>query len=136
MVARTAYFLESWLYSVLYPGFQNEMPLDAVFQLKYLLPGLVVVVILELVLSAMMLRFGARTFSVMWLCFCFSFMILPRSVDAYMEGSVSFLARIGGVLVRGVTLLSPVGWAVVGGAVLLALLAFAVSVYRKAEVRL
>lgn len=135
-VAWCVYQLESGLYAVLYPDFQNDMPLDGIFRLKYILPALVVLVLLELVFTAVTLRFGPNTFRVIWLVFWFSFMIIPRTIEAHIEGSSSLFARIGGLLVWLAGVLPVKAWICVGCVGLLALLAFTVNIFRKAEVKL
>lgn len=135
-VAWCAYQLESRLYAVLYPGFVNDMPLDAFFRLKYILPILLALVLLELVFTAITLRFGTNTFRVIWLVFCFSFMIIPRTIHAYVDGSSSLFARIGGALVWIARILPVKIWIGVGCAGILTVLFLAINVFRKAEVKL
>jgi len=135
-VAWCVYQLEDRLYAALYPGFVNDMPMDGFFRLKYILPILLVLVLLELIFTAVTLRFGPNTFRVIWLVFCFSFMIVPRMIDGYMEGSSSLFARVGGILVWIAKVLPVTAWIGVGCAVVLALLVFAVNSFRKAEVKL
>jgi len=135
-VAWCVYQLEDRLYAALYPGFVNDMPMDGFFRLKYILPILLVLVLLELIFTAVTLRFGPNTFRVIWLVFCFSFMIVPRMIDGYMEGSSSLFARIGGVLVWVSGILPVKVWIAVGCVLLLILLALAANVFRRAEVKL
>ena len=130
------YQLENRLYAALYPGFVNDMPLDGLFRLKYILLVVVGLVVLELLFTALTLRFGPNTFRVIWLVFCFSFMIIPRTIAAYLEGSSSLFARIGGVLVWVSGILPVKVWIAVGCVLLLILLALAANVFRRAEVKL
>ena len=130
------YQLENRLYAALYPGFVNDMPLDGLFRLKYILLVVVGLVVLELLFTALTLRFGPNTFRVIWLAFCFSFMIIPRTIAAYLEGSSSLFARIGGVLVWVSGILPVKVWIAVGCVLLLILLALAANVFRRAEVKL
>ena len=130
------YQLENRLYAALYPGFVNDIPLDGLFRLKYILLAVVGLVVLELLFTALSLRFGPNTFRVIWLAFCFSFMIIPRTIAAYLEGSSSLFARIGGVLVWVSGILPVKVWIAVGCVLLLILLALAANVFRRAEVKL
>lgn len=135
-VAWCAYQLESWLYTVLYPGYENDIPLDSVYQLKYILPVLIALALADIIFTAITLRFGVKTFSVVWVCFCFSFLIIPRAIEAYGEGSRSLFGRIGGVIVTVAGALPVKAWIGVGAALLLMVLALAVNVFRKAEAKL
>ena len=135
-VAWCAYQLESRLYAVLYPSFQNDMPMDGIFRMKYILLALVALVLLEVIFSAITIRFGANTFRVVWLVFCFSFILIPRMIEAHQAGSLSLFGRIGGVIVTVAGALPVKAWFGVGAALLLLVLALAVNVFRKAEVKL
>lgn len=135
-VSWCVYGAENWLYQSLYPGAVNEMDFYVLFQLKYV-PLLVVgLVLLDLFLTALMLRFGYKTFVVVWIACCLSCSILPSAVSAYQEGGGSLFAKLGWLLLTVKTLLTPVLWLAVGIAVLLAALAAAVRVFQRAEVKL
>ena len=136
VVAWCTYQVENCLYAVLYPGFVNDMPMDGIFRLKYILPIIVGLMFLELVFTAITLRFGANTFRVIWLIFCFSFMIIPRTIDAHIEGSSSLFARVGGILLRIAEAIPVKAWIGVGAAAILAVLGYAILVLRKAEIKL
>ena len=131
-----AYQAESRLYAALYPGFVNDLPLEEIFRLRYILPAAAVLVLLELLFTALMLHFGLRVFRVIWLVFCFSFMIIPRTIHAYLDGSSSLFARIGGALVWIARILPVKIWIGVGCAGILTVLFLAINVFRKAEVKL
>jgi len=131
-----AYQVENRLYAAIYPGFVNDLPLEEIFRLRYILPAAAVLVLLELLFTALTLRFGPRVFRVIWLTFCFSFMIIPRTIHAYTDGSTSLFARVGGVLVWVAEALPVRVWIGVGCAGVLVLLVLAVGVFRKAEVKL
>jgi len=135
-VAWCVYQIESRLYAALYPGFTNDMPMDGFFQLKYILPIVIALVFLELIFTAITLRFGQNTFRVIWLTFCFSFLIIPRMIDAHMEGSTSIFGRIGTLLVKLAGALSLKIWIAVGVLVLLGVLGYACTIFRRAEVKL
>lgn len=127
---------EKALYSLLYPGFENDIPLDVMFHWAVLLCIIAGTVLLDLVMSALMQRFDTKGFLTVWLGGCFTFMLLPRLVDAYQSGSTSLLARIGGFLLTAVTTISVKLWIAIGIILVLALLIFAVNTFRKAEVKL
>lgn len=136
LAAWCLYQAEQGLYSMVYPNFTNEIPLDVVYQLKYIVPILAGLVVLDLVFGAILLRFGMKPLAAVWFAFCLSVMILPRAVHSYQDGGTSLFARIGGGLMWLVTGLTPAMWAALGGAALLALVVFALAVYSRAEARL
>lgn len=115
MVAWLLYHVEQSVYTALYPHFKNEMPMEKIFNWGVILCIVAGTVLLELVISALMQRYGSRGFLIIWLGWCSLFMILPRVVDAYQSGSSSVLAKIGGWIVTTVETVSLRGWIVVGG---------------------
>lgn len=130
------YQLENILYRALYPGFENDMPLDGLFRWQVLLPIAVGLCVFSLVMGAVQQRFGVKGFGVLWIIFCLSFMLLPQAIARAADGGTSLFARIGAGLLWLIRLLSPAMWACVGAAVLLALLIASVLCFAKAEVRL
>jgi len=136
LTARLLYMGEQAFYAVLYPGFVNELPLDIIFRWWMVLILVGAAVLLDLVMSALTLRFGTKGFLVIWLGFCGCFMVLPRMVDAYESGSTSILARIGGAILTAIITIPVKGWIAIGIAFVLALLSFVVDTFRKAEVKL
>ena len=136
LVAWGMYFSEKALYRALYPGFENDLPLDVVFTWKVILIIIAVTVVLDLVMSAIMQRFGTKGFLMIWLGFCGCFMILPRMIHAYENGSTSVLAKIGSFILTAITTISGKGWIAIGIAFALALITFAVLTFRKAEAKL
>lgn len=135
-VAWCVYQVESRLYAAIYPGFQNDMPLDGIFRLKYILPALAALVLLELIFSAVTIRFGTNAFRVIWLTCCFSCMLIPRMIEAHQAGSLSLFGRIGGVIMAAAMAVTVKMWIAIGVALLLIVLGFAVNIFRKAEVKL
>lgn len=128
--------LEQRLYGVLYPGYENDMPMDGVFRWQVLLLLAVGLCALDLTLGAMHQKFGFKGFGVLWGLFCFGCILLPQAIANALEGGTSLIARIGAGLLWLIRLLSPAMWACVGAAVLLALLIASVLCFAKAEVRL
>ena len=136
LVAWFIYVGEKALYSFLYPGFENDLPLDVMFTWKIVLIIVGVTVVLDLVMSATMQRFGTRGFLTVWFFFCASFMIFPRMISAHVDGSTSILARIGGFILSAIETIPGKGWIAIGIAVALILVFFSVNTFRKAEVTL
>lgn len=135
-VAWGLYRLELLLYGALYPGFENGIPLDVVCQWKILLPAALVLSVASLVFGAVQQRFGLKAFGTVWLVFCFSFMVLPRAINAALEGGTSLLARLGGGVLWLVNALPPAVWAGLGGAVLLVLTVWSFCYFWRAAVKL
>lgn len=129
------YLAEKALYTAIYPDFVNDMPMEDVFSGGVILCLVAGTVVLDLVMSALMQRFGSRGFLSIWLLFCGLFMILPRMIDAYQSGSTSILARTGGFILTAIITIPVKGWIAIGIIFVLALLVFAVNTFRKAEVR-
>lgn len=136
LVAWIMYLGEKALYTVLYSGFENDIPLDEVFSWEVILIIIAVTVVLDLTMSAMMQRFGTKGFLGIWLGFCALFMILPRGIEAYHEGSTSFLAKMGECFMNAIVTIPGKGWIAIGVAFALALVTFAVLTFRKAEAKL
>lgn len=136
LVAWIMYLGEKALYTVLYSGFENDIPLDEVFSWKVILIIIAVTVVLDLTMSAMMQRFGTKGFLGIWLGFCALFMILPRGIDAYRSGSTSLLAKVGECFMNAIVTIPDKGWIAIGVAFALALVTFAVLTFRKAEAKL
>jgi len=136
LVAWVVYQTENCLYAWLYPGFINDMPLDVVFRWQVMAVVLPVMVVLDLFFSALVYRFGARSFGVVWLAFCMSFLLLPRMVDAAQSGGTSLLARMGGGLMWAVEAMPVSVWIVLAAALAVAMLTFGVLIFRKAEVKI
>ena len=136
LAAWLMYQAEKAFYTAIYPTFENDMPLEIVFTWKILLLIIGLTVVLDLVVSAIMQRFGTKGSLMLWLCIWVPCMILPRTIDAYESGSNSILARIGGFFLNAVTTVPVKGWIAIGIAFVLALLIFSVCTFRKAEAKL
>ncbi len=127
--------LEVWLYSVIYPGWEVELNVFAVMP-WWLYPVFVIgMTIVDFLFGALLLRFGAKGFAVVWFPLCFLPLIVGNSVDAAREGGASLLAQLGRGIVFVIGLLSPAMWAAVGAALLLILVVLSARCYQRAEVR-
>ena len=136
LTAWLLYLAEKALYTAIYPDFVNDIPMEEVFSWVVILCIVAGSVLLELVMSALMQRFGTKGFLVIWLGCCGLFMILPRMIDAYQSGSTSILAKIGSFILTAITTIPVKGWIAIGVLFVLALLAFVVNTFRKAEVKM
>lgn len=136
VVSWCVYHMENWQYQRLYPGAVEELELFRLFQPAVMLLLLVGLVLLDLIFTALTLRFGFGGFRVVWVGGCLSCVVIPNALSAYREGSGSLFAKLGWLLYTVAGLLPLKLWLVVGLLVLLALLVAAVRVFRGAEARL
>ena len=127
---------EKALYAVVYPGCEVLLSLEKVFSPVVILCVVAGTVLLELVLSALMQRFGNKGLLVIWGAYCVLVLLFPRMIDAYRSGSTSILAKIGGAIITAITTIPAKGWIAIGAVFVLALLVFVVDTFRKAEVKL
>lgn len=127
--------LEVSLYGLLYPGWECDFTMDAVFQWQWLLLIVAGVCVLDFCLGALQIRFGVKGFAIIWFPLCFAPMIITNSINAYRNGGSSLLAQIGRGLFFLVTLLTPAMWAGVGVVIMLALVVLSGFCYVGAEVR-
>lgn len=130
------YHLETWWHHCFYPDAVSAMDIYVIFRLKYILLFLLGLVLMDLVFTALTLRFGFNAFRAVWIALCLSCVVIPNSVSAYQEGGGSLFAKLGWLLLTVARLLTPTMWLAVGIAALLAVLAASVRVLQKAEVKL
>ncbi len=135
-VSWCVYYMENWQYQRIYPGAVDELELSGLFQPAIMLLLLAGLVLLDLLFTALTLRFGFGGFRMVWVTCCLSCVVVPNAISAYREGGGSLFAKLGWLLCTVAGLLPLKLWLVVGIALLLALLAVAVRVFKKAEVRL
>lgn len=127
--------VEIWLYSLLYPGYENGLDLAAAFRWRYILPLVLGMALLDLFLGAVQIRFGLKGFAALWIPLCFAPLVITQAVDAAQSGGGSLLAGLG----RGIIALLALGaavWTAIGAAAVLALLVFSGFSYCRAEIRL
>lgn len=128
--------LELLLYGVLYPGFENGMPLDIVYRWQVLVPAAAALSVFSLVFGALQQRFGMKGFGIAWLIFCASFMVFPRAISSALDGGTSLLARLGGGVLWIAKAIPPAAWAGLGIAVLVFLTVWSVRFFWRAAVKL
>lgn len=95
LICRLLYFIETAVFTRLYPGFVNGMPLDVFFSLP--VTGLITVTVAGAGLLFMMLkvRFGHKTFILVWLFCWMIFMLGARAVSDVRDGKAGLLAALG-----------------------------------------
>lgn len=128
--------LEMWVYGLLYPGWECDFDVIAMFKWWYVPILVAAVCLLDFCLGALQLRFGPKGFAAIWFPLCFGPMIVANSLDAAEEGGTSLLARIGHGIFFLAGLLSPAMWAAAGAALLLALVALSALCYSRSEIRI
>jgi len=136
LTSRVLYALEGWLCSLMFPGMENEMSLDVMFQWWVILLVFAGLLLFLLFSSAMTLRFGTKGFMSIWMFAFFLFPAVINAVNAYQEGGTSLFARIGGGILFIIKTVPPAGWGVLCTAVVLAMGVFSVRTYLRAAVRL
>ncbi len=127
---------ELGLYALLYPGFENGLPLDTIFTWPVLLLLEAGMVSVNLFFSMLHARFGAKAYSFMWLGVWVLGMLFSQSVSAAEDGRGGILALAGRGFIALAGLLNWQGWLAVGLAFLAALAAGGVAGLYKAEVKL
>lgn len=128
---------EKGLYRLLYPTYTLDLdPGQYVFQWKAVLGIVVLLTLLPFIFTGVTQRFGVKAFGIVWMVFCFGFMLIPQSIVQATDGGTSLFAKLGSGILFVMHLLSPVGWVCVGVAVLLAGVALSARWLVRAEVRM
>lgn len=110
---------EGALYEAIYPGAVCELGMRFLYQNPAVVTGILLVVpMLLLLLGALLMKFTAKIFWVLWAFWMLGCMGLPRVADAMKERPDSFLAGIGRAAVQILSNES-VGGPVVATAILL-----------------
>ena len=127
---------EVGLYCLLYPGYTNDIPMEAVFRWQIIAALLGALPMVTLFFTGVTQRFGTKGFGMLWLLLWGGCMLIPSALGSAADGGTSLLARLGGGILWAAGLLSPTAWAAIGAALLLLALAAGVQCLKKAEVRL
>lgn len=72
------YYLEQWIFGVLYAGIEIEMDIQFVFQWKYILPVCLAVLGVNALMGALFLKYGKIAFTVFWILWMVVFIGGPR----------------------------------------------------------
>ena len=139
--ANVIFHLEMGFYRLLYPGYTPAMEFLAAIQgmltnWKILLPVALAILLGQVVLTGISLRFGNSVFSIVWVVLCIVPFLMGQAVGQYKHGGTSLIAQLGGMICRTAAMLSPVVWACAGAAVGALLLVLSVRWFLQAEVRL
>ena len=109
--------LEALLYTILFPGEEDVLDLmgellGSGWAIPLLLLGAICLAVLNLVMAAIMTRFGQKGFLMFFVpIWLFSLLINP-AIQAAREQTGSLMAGLGGLLLRLGAALSGIGWAV------------------------
>lgn len=128
--------LELWLYGLLYPGWELDFDVIAMFKWWYVPILVAAVCLLDFCLGALQLRFGPKGFAAIWFPLCFGPMLITNGLRAAEEGGASLFAQIGRGIRYLAGLLSPAAWAGVGILLLVVLTVLSAVCYCRAEVRI
>lgn len=127
---------ESYLYRLLYPGYTNDIPIEAVFRWQIIGVILLALPMVTLFFTGVTQRFGTKGFGVLWILLWGGCMLIPAAVGRASEGGTSLLARMGDGVLWLAGILPPLVWACVGAAVLIAAAVAGILCLRTAEVKL
>ena len=127
---------EAGLYRLLYPGYTNDIPMEAVFRWPVIAAVLAALPMVTLFFTGVTQRFGTKGFGVLWILLWGGCLLIPAAVGRAAEGGSSLLARLGDGVLWLAGLLPPVVWGGVGAAALIAAAAAGILSLRTAEVKL
>ena len=136
LVSWVLWYAEIGLYSLLYPGYTNDIPLELVFRWQILVALLVALPVVTIFFTGITQHFGMKGFGVLWILLWAGCMLIPAAVSGASEGGTSLLARLGNGVLWLAGALSPAVWAGVGVALLIALMIVGVQCLSRAEVKL
>ena len=136
MVSWVLWHAETGLYSLLYPGYTNDIPLELVFRWQILVALLVALPVVTIFFTGITQHFGMKGFGVLWILLWAGCMLIPAAVSGASEGGTSLLARLGNGVLWLAGALSPAAWAGVGVVLLIALMIVGVQCLSRAEVKL
>ena len=136
LVSWVLWYAETGLYSLLYPGYTNDIPLELVFRWQILVALLVALPVVTIFFTGITQHFGMKGFGVLWILLWGGCMLIPAAVSGASEGGTSLLARLGNGVLWLAGALSPAAWAGVGVVLLMALMIVGVQCLSRAEVKL
>lgn len=129
--------LEIALYSLVLPGWTNEMNmLELFFRPSVAAVFVAALVTLNLFWTAVMGRFGLKGFFLTWIPLCMLPSLLAPAIDAAQSGERSLFGLLGRGILWVIDGTSAVPWQAIIGAILLAVLAVSAAMLRKIPVRL
>jgi len=128
--------VELGVYRFLLPGMENDFNILGFFRPVYLTAFTVGLVVLNLLWTALMGRFGVKGFLFTWLPFWLILMLVGPAIDAAQSGKGSLLALLGRGLLWVIDACSSVPWQALLGAALLLPTAAALLMLRKIPVKL
>lgn len=85
-MAYVFYYLEKWIFHVVYSGIVNEIDLQFVFRWKYILPACLAVVAVNAIMGALFLKYGKIAFTIFWILWMVGFIGGPRAWK-YLQGA-------------------------------------------------
>lgn len=134
-VGRALYALEKGLYLALWPGFENDIPMEMFYRWRVLALVVPAVLVGALFITAVMMR-SNKAMLVCYLAFIVCVWAFGRGMNDLEDGYGGPLATVAGWVKTAVLTVPPAGWAAIGGAAAVAMVAFTVWVYRTAEAKI
>ncbi|MEG0971547.1 MAG: hypothetical protein RSE55_02030 [Lachnospiraceae bacterium] len=122
------YFLhcgEAYVYRTCFPGYGYPIRIDKIFRMMYMVPAVVMIVVVQLFIQSIVLRFEGKGLYVIFLCWM-GFIILSGRVY-----NLPFVHEIEAVLTK----ISNAGWILIGVAGVVFLVTIAWKIMRKQEIR-
>ena len=131
-VSRALYALEKGLYLALWPGFENDIPMEVFYQWWVLVPVTLAALVVALFITAMMMR-SNKAMLICYLAFIVCTLAFSRGMSDLEDGYGGPLAAAAGWIRTAVAAVPPAGWVAIVVAAAAAMMGFTVWVYRTAE---
>ena len=104
------YYLEQWIFGILYAGIEVEMSLQFVFRWKYILPVCLAVVAFNVLVGALFMKYGKIAFTIfwiLWMVFCIggprlAHLMAGAQDNAFLRVCRKIAELIGGFSERGI----------------------------------
>ena len=134
-VGRALYALEKGLYLTLWPGFENDIPLELFYRWQVLAPVALAALVVALFITAMMMR-SNKAMLICYLVFIVCTLAFSRGMSDLEDGYGGPLATVAGWCKAAMRTVPPLGWAAIEAAAAAAMVAYTVRTYLTAEARL
>ncbi|MEG1595311.1 MAG: hypothetical protein RR364_02615 [Lachnospiraceae bacterium] len=122
------YFLhcgEAYVYRTCFPGYGYPIRIDKIFRMMYMVPAVVIIVVVQLFLQSIVLRFEGKGLYAIFLCWM-GLILLSKRVH-----NLPFAHEIEATLAK----IPNAGWILIGVAGVVFLVTIAWNIIRKQEIR-
>ncbi len=134
-VGRVLYALEKGLYLALWPGFENDIPMELFYRWRVLVLVVPAALVVALFITAMMMRFN-KAMLVCYLAFIACTLAFNRGMSDLKDGYGGPLATVAGWVKSAVETVPPMGWAAIGAVAGGLMILFSVWVYKTSEAKI